>query len=116
MTTQSEQIAAPKSAAAEIRFDQLGLRDELLRAVSEQGYTTPTPIQAQAIPVVAAGRDLMAGAQTGTGKTAAFTLPLLQRLSHHANPSPSPARHLMTPLVIRQPRTRGVSLSPTRAP
>jgi len=61
-------------------FETLGLRAELLRAVSEEGYTTPTPIQAQAIPVVLAGRDLRAAAQTGTGKTAAFTLPLLQML------------------------------------
>ncbi|MEE4172674.1 MAG: DEAD/DEAH box helicase [Xanthomonadales bacterium] len=62
-------------------FESLGLRAELLRAISEQGYDTPTPIQAQAIPAVLAGRDLMAGAQTGTGKTAGFTLPLLQRLA-----------------------------------
>lgn len=61
-------------------FEQLGLRAELLRAVSAQGYTTPTPIQKQAIPVVLEGGDVLAGAQTGTGKTAAFTLPLLQRL------------------------------------
>ncbi|HJV22347.1 MAG TPA: DEAD/DEAH box helicase [Holophagaceae bacterium] len=61
-------------------FENLGLRAELLRAVSEEGYTTPTPIQAQAIPVVLSGRDLRAAAQTGTGKTAAFTLPLLQKL------------------------------------
>ena len=63
-----------------LSFEDLGLRAELLRAVREQGYTTPTPVQAQAIPVVLAGRDLMAAAQTGTGKTAGFTLPLLQRL------------------------------------
>ncbi|MEW6687490.1 MAG: DEAD/DEAH box helicase [Pseudomonadota bacterium] len=62
-------------------FHKLGLTPELLRAVAEQGYTTPTPIQAQAIPVVLAGKDLLAAAQTGTGKTAAFTLPLLQILS-----------------------------------
>ena len=62
-------------------FSSLGLSDEIVRAVSERGYTEPTPIQAQAIPVVLAGRDLMAGAQTGTGKTAGFTLPMLQRLS-----------------------------------
>src|SRR5258705_3236302 len=61
-------------------FDTLGLTPELLRAVQEQGYTTPTPIQAQAIPVVLAGKDLLAAAQTGTGKTAGFTLPLLQIL------------------------------------
>lgn len=61
-------------------FDSLGLSAEILRAVSEKGYTTPTPIQQQAIPLVLEGRDLMGGAQTGTGKTAGFTLPLLQRL------------------------------------
>ncbi len=62
-------------------FDSLGLSTEILRAVSEQGYTEPTPVQAQAIPAVLQGGDLLAGAQTGTGKTAGFTLPLLQRLS-----------------------------------
>jgi ATP-dependent RNA helicase RhlE len=62
-------------------FDSLGLQAELLRAVGEEGYSTPTPIQLQAIPVVLAGRDVLAGAQTGTGKTAAFTLPMLQRLA-----------------------------------
>src|SRR5918994_4725038 len=61
-------------------FDTLGLRPEFLRAVADQGYTEPTPVQAEAIPLVLAGRDLMANAQTGTGKTAAFVLPLLQRL------------------------------------
>ncbi|WOB06838.1 DEAD/DEAH box helicase [Piscinibacter gummiphilus] len=61
-------------------FDSLGLAEPLLRAVHEQGYTTPTPIQAQAIPVVLQGGDLLGGAQTGTGKTAGFTLPLLHRL------------------------------------
>jgi len=62
-------------------FSTLGLSEPLLRAVSGQGYTIPTPIQSQAIPAVLSGRDLMAAAQTGTGKTAGFTLPLLQRLS-----------------------------------
>ncbi|MFK8182859.1 MAG: DEAD/DEAH box helicase [Phormidesmis sp.] len=61
-------------------FEALGLRPELLRAVTEQGYTNPTPIQQQSIPVVIRGRDVMASAQTGTGKTAGFTLPLLHRL------------------------------------
>ena len=61
-------------------FDQLGLTPELLRAVADQGYTEPTPVQAAAIPLVLAGRDVLAGAQTGTGKTAAFVLPILQRL------------------------------------
>lgn len=62
-------------------FNDLGLMSELCQAVSEQGYTQPTPIQAKAIPVVLKGGDILAGAQTGTGKTAGFTLPLLQRLS-----------------------------------
>ena len=62
-------------------FTELGLRAELLRAIADQGYTEPTPIQAKAIPAVLAGRDLMAAAQTGTGKTAGFTLPILQLLS-----------------------------------
>ena len=66
-------------------FESLGLIPELLKAIADQGYTEPTPIQAQAIPVVLQGRDVMGGAQTGTGKTAGFTLPLLQRLSGYAS-------------------------------
>ena len=62
-------------------FDTLGLSAELLRAISEQGYNEPTPVQRKAIPVVLDGKDVLAGAQTGTGKTAGFTLPLLQRLN-----------------------------------
>lgn len=62
-------------------FESLGLSAELLRALGEQGYTTPTPIQQQAIPVILGGRDVLAAAQTGTGKTAGFTLPMLQRLA-----------------------------------
>jgi len=65
-------------------FESLGLRAELLRAVSEKGYSVPTPIQSQAIPIILEGRDIMGGAQTGTGKTAGFTLPLLQRLTSTA--------------------------------
>ncbi|HTY99440.1 MAG TPA: DEAD/DEAH box helicase, partial [Rhodocyclaceae bacterium] len=64
-----------------MKFTDLGLRAEILRSISEQGYDTPTPIQAQAIPLVLQGRDLMAAAQTGTGKTAGFTLPILELLS-----------------------------------
>ena len=64
-------------------FSDLGLNESLLSAVSSQGYTQPTPIQAQAIPAVIEGRDLLAAAQTGTGKTAAFTLPILERLSRN---------------------------------
>ncbi len=67
-------------------FESLGLRAELHRAVSEKGYSTPTPIQRQAIPLILQGRDIMGGAQTGTGKTAGFTLPLLQRLMSSSKP------------------------------
>jgi ATP-dependent RNA helicase RhlE len=85
-------------------FESLGLLPELLRAVGEQGYETPTPIQAQAIPIILQRRDLMAGAQTGTGKTAAFTLPMLQILAPHANSSTSPARHPIRALVLTPTR------------
>jgi ATP-dependent RNA helicase RhlE len=81
-------------------FESLGLSAELLRAVTEQGYTEPTPIQLQAIPVVLSGRDLLGAAQTGTGKTAGFTLPLLQRLSAGGNTSASPARHPVRALIL----------------
>jgi ATP-dependent RNA helicase RhlE len=70
-------------------FDQLGLSPELLRAVAQQGYTDPTPVQTKAIPLVLDGRDVLAGAQTGTGKTAAFVLPMLQRL-HASRPANGP--------------------------
>jgi ATP-dependent RNA helicase RhlE len=82
-------------------FDSLGLAPALLRAVQEQGYTQPTPIQGRVIPVVLEGRDVMAGAQTGTGKTAGFTLPLLQRLTSNG-PSNGPRR------------IRALILTPTR--
>lgn len=78
-------------------FAALGLADALVRAVTEQGYSEPTPIQSQAIPVVLAGGDLMAGAQTGTGKTAGFTLPILQRLI--STPTP-PGRKKIRVLVL----------------
>ena len=64
-----------------MNFEELNLAPAIMQAVRELGYDTPTPIQAQAIPAVLAGQDLLAGAQTGTGKTAAFTLPMLHRLS-----------------------------------
>jgi ATP-dependent RNA helicase RhlE len=85
-------------------FQNLGLSAELLRAVAEQGYTQPTPIQAQAIPVVLSGRDLLGAAQTGTGKTAGFTLPMLHLLTsrtHHKDAaSHSPARHPVRALIL----------------
>jgi ATP-dependent RNA helicase RhlE len=77
---------------------------ELLRAVAEQGYVEPTPIQLQAIPAVLQRRDLMGCAQTGTGKTAGFTLPILQLLAPQANTSPSPARHPVRALILAPTR------------
>ncbi len=85
-------------------FDELGLAEPLLRAVNEYGYTTPTPIQAQAIPIVLSGADLMGGAQTGTGKTAGFTLPMLHRLM--AKPAVRDAKGKMP--------IRALILTPTR--
>ena len=93
-----------------MRFDELGLAPELLKAITEQGYTSPTPIQAQAIPLVLQGKDLMGGAQTGTGKTAAFTLPLLQRILPFASPSPSPARHPVRILILAPTRELAVQV------
>ena len=76
-------------------FSDLGLHDDLLRAVNAQGYTQPTPIQQKAIPVVLEGRDLLASAQTGTGKTAGFTLPMLQRLANGKRPGKRQVRALV---------------------
>src|SRR5690625_4983172 len=85
-------------------FSDFGLHPDILRAIAETGYTTPTPIQAQALPVVMDGRDVMGAAQTGTGKTAAFTLPILHRLLPHANTSVSPARHPVRALMLAPTR------------
>jgi len=83
-----------------LTFDTLGLSADLLRTVAEEGYQQPTPVQAEAIPLVLAGRDVLAAAQTGTGKTAAFVLPILDRLREHANTSFSPARHPVRSLIL----------------
>ena len=91
-------------------FAELGLRPEILRAITESGYTTPTPIQAQAIPEILAGHDIMGGAQTGTGKTAGFGLPILQKLSQYANTSPSPARHHVRALIIAPTRELAIQV------
>jgi len=85
-------------------FNTLPLDPKLLRAVIDSGYTAMTPIQAKAIPIVLAGRDVMGAAQTGTGKTAAFTLPLLQKMLRHENASMSPARHPVRALVLAPTR------------
>jgi ATP-dependent RNA helicase RhlE len=84
-------------------FASLGLKAELLRAISDAGYTTPTPVQTQVIPLALDGRDVLAGAQTGTGKTAGFALPILQRLSAAPASHPSQRRHV-----------RALILTPTR--
>ena len=81
-------------------FSNLSLAEPLARAVAEMGYESMTPIQEQAIPVVLTGQDVMGAAQTGTGKTAAFSLPLLQRLLKHESSSTSPARHPVRALVL----------------
>ena len=85
---------------ATVTYAQLPLAEPLQRAVAEMGYVNTTPIQAQSIPVVLAGQDVMGAAQTGTGKTAAFSLPLLQRLLKHQTTSVSPARHPVRALVL----------------
>ena len=102
--TETTAIAAPA-------FADLGLSPEILRAVTEKGYTTPTPIQAKAIPAILAGKDIMGGAQTGTGKTAGFTLPILQLLSHHASSSPSPARHPVRALILTPTRELAIQVA-----
>ena len=85
-------------------FDDLGLAEPLLRAVHEHGYDTPTPIQAQAIPMVLSGGDLLAGAQTGTGKTAGFVLPMLQRLSLSTPPRDARGRSPIRCLILAPTR------------
>ena len=105
---QNESTLAPSDAlfpeAPPARFDTLALDPKLLRAVADSGYLTMTPIQAKAIPLVLAGRDVMGAAQTGTGKTAAFALPLLQKMLRHETASVSPARHPVRALVITPTR------------
>src|SRR5512137_3107720 len=81
-------------------FASLGLSDALVRAVTEVGYTVPTPIQQQAIPAVLAGRDLLANAQTGTGKTAGFVLPILHRLAAQ----PAAGRRVIRVLILTPTR------------
>jgi ATP-dependent RNA helicase RhlE len=92
-------------------FSKLSLAEPLARAVAEMGYESMTPIQEQAIPVVLQGRDVMGAAQTGTGKTAAFALPLLQRMMKHENASTSPARHPVRALVLLPTRELAVQVA-----
>jgi ATP-dependent RNA helicase RhlE len=99
-------VATPAAEApsAPLRFDATALDAKLLRAIVDAGYETMTPIQAKAIPIVLEGRDVMGAAQTGTGKTAAFSLPLLQKMLRHENASASPARHPVRALVLAPTR------------
>ena len=97
-------------SGARLSFDTLGLSADLVRVVAEEGYAHPTPVQSSAIPHVLAGRDVLAAAQTGTGKTAAFALPILDRLRAHANTSFSPARHPVRALVLVPTRELAVQV------
>jgi len=90
--------------AAPFTFTDFGLAEPIVRAVAELGYKVPTPIQEQAIPVVMAGRDVMGAAQTGTGKTAGFALPIIHRLLPLASASASPARHPVRALILAPTR------------
>ena len=106
-----ENTEAPATESPETpKFADLGLDPAIMRAIADTGYTTPTPIQAAAIPAVLTGRDLKACAQTGTGKTAAFSLPLLQRLLPHANPSTSPAKHPVRALILTPTRELAIQV------
>ena len=106
----TENVISETEVTQLLNFDNLGLAPELLKALSESGYTTPTPIQVQAIPVALAGGDVMAGAQTGTGKTAAFALPLLQKLLPLANTSTSPAKHPVRALILTPTRELAIQV------
>ena len=94
----------PNDDALPGSFAAFGLHPDVLRALAEQDYTTPTPIQEQAIPVVLDGRDVMGAAQTGTGKTAGFALPIIQMLLPLASASMSPARHPVRALILTPTR------------
>ncbi|QOY93863.1 DEAD/DEAH box helicase [Massilia sp. UMI-21] len=104
-----EQVKADE--APTVRFTDLGLAPEILRALNDQGYEHPTPIQAKAIPLVLQGRDVMGAAQTGTGKTAGFSLPIIQLLMAHASSSMSPARHPVRALVLTPTRELAVQVA-----
>src|SRR5882757_5902644 len=101
----------PVSVDLAVRFADFGLAPEILRALSDQGYVHPTPIQEQAIPIVLQGRDVMGAAQTGTGKTAGFSLPIIQLLLAHASASASPARHPVRALVLTPTRELAVQVA-----
>ncbi|HEX4879228.1 MAG TPA: DEAD/DEAH box helicase [Limnobacter sp.] len=97
-------LVADEEALANVTFADFGLHPNIQKAIDEQGYTKPTPIQAKAIPVVLTGVDVMGAAQTGTGKTAGFSLPILNRLMPLATDSTSPARHPVRALILAPTR------------
>ena len=104
-------VAPVAAIAPVVRFADFGLAPDILRALSDQGYVHPTPIQAEAIPIVLQGRDVMGAAQTGTGKTAGFALPIIQLLLAHASSSMSPARHPVRALVLVPTRELAVQVA-----
>ncbi|QBE64601.1 DEAD/DEAH box helicase [Pseudoduganella lutea] len=105
------ETTAQPVAPVQVRFADFGLSPDILRALTDQGYEHPTPIQAQAIPVLLQGRDVMGAAQTGTGKTAGFSLPIIQLLLAHANASMSPARHPVRALILAPTRELAVQVA-----
>lgn len=102
--THTEAVPSEVPSEVQVRFKDFGLADAILQALSDQGYVHPTPIQAKAIPIVLQGRDVMGAAQTGTGKTASFSLPIIQNLLPLANTSASPARHPVRALILTPTR------------
>ena len=96
--------AAEEAALANVTFADFALHPDIQKAIDAQGYTQPTPIQAKAIPVVMTGVDVMGAAQTGTGKTAGFSLPILNRLMPLATENTSPARHPVRALILTPTR------------
>ncbi|HEY5801967.1 MAG TPA: DEAD/DEAH box helicase [Burkholderiaceae bacterium] len=104
-------VVAAAEPVADVCFQDFGLAPEILRALTDQGYVHPTPIQAAAIPVVLQGRDVMGAAQTGTGKTAGFSLPIIQLLLAHASASMSPARHPVRALILTPTRELAVQVA-----
>jgi ATP-dependent RNA helicase RhlE len=115
-TTVDKNIPAESAdSPVSITFADFGLDPRVQKAIGEQGYNTPTPIQAQAIPHVLAGKDLMGAAQTGTGKTAAFVLPIIQKLLPGSSSSASPARHPIRALVLTPTRELAVQVADNAA-
>jgi ATP-dependent RNA helicase RhlE len=114
-TVDTNTPAEPFDSPVSITFADFGLDPRVQKAIGEQGYNIPTPIQAQAIPHVLAGKDLMGAAQTGTGKTAAFVLPIIQKLLPGSSSSASPARHPIRALVLTPTRELAVQVADNAA-